>query len=116
MELEEIRNEAYTNARIVRNPSKKYHDSRILRKDLQPGDRVLLYDSRLHLFPGKLRSRWKGPYRVLHIFPYGAFELKNEQDGSTFKVNGGRLKKFQEEIKEEEQVLELGNPNYDIDQ
>jgi hypothetical protein len=37
---------------------------------------VLLYNSRLHLFPGKLRSRWSGPFIVKHVYPYGALILR----------------------------------------
>jgi hypothetical protein len=33
--------------------------------------KVLLYNSRLHLFPGKLRSRWSGPFIEKHVYPYG---------------------------------------------
>jgi len=58
--------------------------------------KVLLYDSRLHLFPGKLRSRWTGPYIVSRIFRYGAVEIQDLDNGATFKVNGQRLKQFLE--------------------
>ncbi|KAL6310561.1 hypothetical protein AAG906_015299 [Vitis piasezkii] len=37
---------------------KKWHDQLISNKELQKGQRVLLYDSRLHIFPWKLKSRW----------------------------------------------------------
>ena len=55
---------------------------------------MLLYNSKLKLFPGKLRSRWTGPYEVVEAFPHGAVEVKNLHDGSTFKVNGQRLKLY----------------------
>ena len=58
--------------------------------------KVLLYDSKLHLFPGKLRSQWTGPYIVSHVFPYGAVEIQDPQTGATFKVNSQRLKPFLE--------------------
>jgi len=50
----------------------------------------------LHLFSGKLRSRWTGPYIVSHVFPYGAVEIQDPQSGTTFKVNGHHLKPFLE--------------------
>ena len=53
-ELEELRNEAYDNARIYKDKTKKLHDQRILRKVFRAGDQVLLFNSRLRLFPGKL--------------------------------------------------------------
>ena len=57
-ELEEIRNEAYENARIYKEKTKVFHDKAILRKSFTPSQKVLLYDSRMYLFPDKLRSRW----------------------------------------------------------
>ncbi|XP_026453249.1 uncharacterized protein LOC113354005, partial [Papaver somniferum] len=76
-ELEELRNEAYDIVRLYKQKMKIFHDKRILRKSFTPGQKVLLYDSRLHLFPGKLRSRWKGPYLVRTVFPHGAVELED---------------------------------------
>ena len=56
-ELEELRNEAYDNARIYKDKTKKWHDQRILRKEFKAEEQVLLYNSRLKLFPRKLKSR-----------------------------------------------------------
>ena len=56
-ELEELRNEAYDNAGIYKDKTKKWHDQKILRREFQAGDQVLLFNSRLKLFPGKLRSK-----------------------------------------------------------
>ena len=58
-ELEEIRNDAYLNSKIAKERLKKWHDQMITGKNLNKGDQVLRYDSKLHLFPGKLKSRWK---------------------------------------------------------
>ena len=55
------------------------------------GDLVLLFNSRLHLFPGKLKSKWTGPYTVTQLFPHGAVELETKE-GVRFKVNGQRIK------------------------
>ncbi|XP_019087584.1 PREDICTED: uncharacterized protein LOC109127402 [Camelina sativa] len=57
------------------------------------GDQALLYNSRLKLFPGKLKSRWGGPFKIKEILPYGAVTLLNK-DGSEFTVNGQRVKKY----------------------
>ncbi|CAL9024901.1 unnamed protein product, partial [Prunus brigantina] len=84
-ELEELRNESYENARIYKDRTKLYHDKAILRKEFQPGMKVLLYDSRLRLFPGKLKSRWVGPFKVLQVFPHGAMEIENLKNGTRFK-------------------------------
>ena len=55
--------------------------------------KVLLFNSRLKLFPGKLKSRWSGPFEVDRMFPYGVVEIKGE-NGAPFKVNGQRLKLY----------------------
>ncbi|XP_062075753.1 uncharacterized protein LOC133779870 [Humulus lupulus] len=94
-ELDEFRNEAYENARIYKDKSNAFHDKQILRKDFQPGDKVLLFNSRLNLFPGKLKLRWSGPYTVVASFPYGAVQIHREKTGH-FKVNGQRLKHYLE--------------------
>ncbi|XP_058726753.1 uncharacterized protein LOC131598138 [Vicia villosa] len=93
-ELEEFRNRAYENAKIYKDQTKKWHDRRIQRNEFWEGQRVLLYNSRLKLFPGKLRSKWSGPFVIHKVFPHGAIELKKEANGDTFKVNGKRLKLY----------------------
>ena len=55
-ELEELRNEAYDNAKIFKDKTKKWHDQKILRRDFKEGELVLLYNSKLKLFLGKLKS------------------------------------------------------------
>ena len=87
-ELKEIRNEAYDNAKIYKEQTKVFHDRAMLRKSFSSGQKVLLYNFRLHLFPEKLRSRWTGPYIVKEVFSHGAVEIKNPSNGATFKVNG----------------------------
>ena len=54
---------------------------------------VLLYNSRLKLFQGKLKSRWSGPYIVIVVTPSGAVTLISDL-GNEFKVNGQRLKHY----------------------
>ena len=54
-ELEELRNNAYLNSRIAKEKSKKRHDQMIARKIFHQGDQVLLYDSKIHIFPEKLK-------------------------------------------------------------
>ena len=64
-----------------------------MRKDFKVGELVLLYNSRLRLFLGKLKSRWSGPYRVIAVLPFGAVTLQIESRNE-FKVNGQRLKHY----------------------
>ncbi|XP_074342718.1 uncharacterized protein LOC141680369 [Apium graveolens] len=56
-------------------------------------DKVLLFDSRLRLFPGKLKSRWSRPITITDIKFHGAIEIMG-QDGTKFKVNGQRMKLY----------------------
>ena len=65
-------------------------------KDFQKGQRILLYDSKLHIFPGKLKSRWIGPFTIHHVHSNGVVELLNSNSTRSFKVNGHRLKPFVE--------------------
>ena len=97
-ELEELRNEAYENAKITKDRVKIFHDKHIIRKTFVPGQKVLLYNSRLHLFPGKLKSRWTGPFVVKTVFSHGAVEISDTKNGNDFKVNGQRLKPFLESV------------------
>ena len=63
-EFDEFCNEAYENARIYKEKTKSWHDKHIIRKEFEVGQRVLLFNSRLKLFPGKLKSRWSRSYTV----------------------------------------------------
>ncbi|GJZ29984.1 hypothetical protein Tco_0575031 [Tanacetum coccineum] len=93
-ELMELRDGAYENTRIYKERTKKWHDSRLRgEKDFKNGDRVLLFNSRLKLHPRKLKSKCTGPFVVKTMYPYGAVEII-DKDGSSFKVNGHRLKKY----------------------
>ena len=69
-----------------------HFDKYIIRKSFAPNDRVWLFNSRLKLFPGKLRTRWDGPYFVVESYPSGAVRIRDEKDGREFTVNGQRLK------------------------
>ncbi|KAJ9546995.1 hypothetical protein OSB04_019538 [Centaurea solstitialis] len=93
-ELEKLRDQSYENAKIYKDKTKRWHDKRILQKNFQPGQKVLLFNSRLKLFPGKLRSKWTGPFEIKNVFPYGVVELINPNSGSFFKVNGQRIKSY----------------------
>ena len=92
-ELEEFRLQAYESAKIYKERTRKYHDARIKPKKFKAGDYALLFNSRLKLFPGKLRSRWSGPFEVVKVNKdSGAVTLKNGE--LEFTVNGHRLKPY----------------------
>jgi hypothetical protein len=92
-ELEELRVDAYENARIYKERTKQCHDKRITSREFNEGDVVLLFNSRLKLFLGKLRSRWSGPFEVMRAFQSGAVEIRGKTN-EPFIVNGQRLKHY----------------------
>ncbi|KAK4729605.1 hypothetical protein R3W88_022593 [Solanum pinnatisectum] len=85
-ELDEFRLEAYENAKMYKEMTKRWHDNLICHKEFKIGDHVLLYNSRLRLFPG--------PYIVTEVAPYGAIKIQHINGGAKFKVNGHRLKPY----------------------
>ncbi|GJU26139.1 reverse transcriptase domain-containing protein [Tanacetum coccineum] len=89
-----LRDGAYENTRIYKEQTKKWHDSRLHGdKHFKVGDKVLLYNSRLNMYPGKLKLKWSGPNIVKTVYPHRAIEI-TDKDGFSFKVNGQRLKKY----------------------
>ncbi|GJT15823.1 reverse transcriptase domain-containing protein [Tanacetum coccineum] len=92
-ELSELRDQAYENSLIYKEKIKKLHDSKIKNRIFNVGDQVLLFNSRLKIFSGKLKSRWSGPFTITEVYPYGTAKLSHA-DGSNFKVNCHRLKHY----------------------
>ncbi|GJW61642.1 reverse transcriptase domain-containing protein [Tanacetum coccineum] len=91
-ELNELRDQAYENYLIYKKRTKKLHDSKIKNRIFNVGDRVLLFNSRLKIFSGKLKTRWLGPFTITQVFPYGTVEFLNRW--SNFNVNGHRVIAF----------------------
>ena len=79
-------------------------------KNFNEGDQVLLYDSKLYLFPGKLKSRWTGPFIVQQAYPNGSIDLLNPDDNRVFKVNGQRVKPYVVQQAVREEILLLYPP------
>nr|GEW81905.1 reverse transcriptase domain-containing protein [Tanacetum cinerariifolium] len=92
-ELNELRDQAYENSLIYKEKTKRLHDSKIKDRVFNVDDRVLLFNSRLRIFSGNLKTHWSGPFTITHVFPYGTVEL-SQTDGPNFKVNGHRLKHY----------------------
>ena len=86
-EMEEFYNNAYENAKIYKDKAKRWHDKHIQKRNFEVGQQVLLFNSRLKHFPGKLRSRWSGPFIVNKVLPVGAIEIHHPSKG-TFTVSG----------------------------
>nr|GEX60309.1 reverse transcriptase domain-containing protein [Tanacetum cinerariifolium] len=92
-ELSELRDQAYENSVIYKEWTKKLHDSKIKNRIFNIGDQVLLFNSRLKIFSGKLKTRWSGPFTITRVFSYGTIEL-SQPNGLNFKVNGHRVKHY----------------------
>nr|GEW33251.1 DNA-directed DNA polymerase [Tanacetum cinerariifolium] len=92
-ELNELHDQAYENSLIYKEKTKRFHDSKIKDRVFNIDDRVLLFNSRLEIFSGKLKSCWSGPFTISHVFPYGTIEL-SQPDGPNLKVIGHRLKHY----------------------
>ncbi|GJR63173.1 ribonuclease H-like domain-containing protein [Tanacetum coccineum] len=92
-ELNELRDHAYENSLIYKEKTKRIHDSKIKNSIFNVGDQVLLFNSRLKMFSGKLKSRWSGPFTIAHVFPYGTVALSQNSEPN-FKVNGHRIKHY----------------------
>ena len=92
--LDEWRNEAYENARLFKEKVKRWHDKRILKREFNVGDKVLLYRSRLRYFAGKLLSKWEGPFIIEEVYRSGAIKINSLDGDKPQVVNGQRLKHY----------------------
>ncbi|KAL4290810.1 hypothetical protein GQ457_14G000090 [Hibiscus cannabinus] len=109
-EMEEFRAAAYDNVELYKEKTKRWHDKKLLPRQFMPGQLVLLYNSRLKLFPGKLKSRWSGPFEVVTPYSHGAVVIKAISDGREFKVNEQRLKHYAgAPIPQDKRITTLGD-------
>nr|GFB80960.1 reverse transcriptase domain-containing protein [Tanacetum cinerariifolium] len=74
-ELHKLRDQAYENSLINKERAKKLHDSKIKNRIFNVGDQVLLFNSHLKIFSGKLKTRWSGPFIITEVYPYGTAKL-----------------------------------------
>ena len=91
-ELDELHNEAYDSVKIYKAKTKYFHENMISKKSFEPNQKVCLFNSKLKLFPGKLRSIWDVPLVVQQVFPCGTIKILDPQDGRILTVNGQWLK------------------------
>ncbi|GJR39166.1 reverse transcriptase domain-containing protein [Tanacetum coccineum] len=97
-ELDEMRLDAYESSITYKERTKRWHDKRIKSPiNYEKGDKVLLFNSRLRLFPRKLKSRWYGPFSVSKDMKNKAIELHDEE-GSKFIINKQRVKPYQKNL------------------
>ncbi|GJS68771.1 reverse transcriptase domain-containing protein [Tanacetum coccineum] len=82
-ELNELRDQAYENSLIYKEKTKRIHDAKIKNRVFNVGDRVLLFNSRLKIFSGKLKSRWSGPFTVTQVFSLRHCRVNLKNSGLT---------------------------------
>ena len=88
-----MHNDSYENTKIYKEKTKRWNDKHFLRNEFKVGDKVMIFNSILKLFPIKLGSRWSGPVTVTSVTPYDAIGVQTE-NCQEFKVNGQRLKHY----------------------
>ena len=71
---------------------------------------MVLYDSKVHLFLGKLKSRWTGPFIIHQVYPNEAMDLLNFKDSIMLKVNGQRLKPYATHFTADKEELPFLDP------
>lgn len=84
--MDEFRICSYKSSTLYEEKMKLYHKPKIKKRDLIASDMILLFDSRIKLFQGKLKSRWKDTYRVVTVFAFDAIVLENKK-GMGIKIN-----------------------------
>ena len=55
---------------------------------------MLLYNSRLRFFSGKLLSKWEGPYVIEEVYRSGAIKINNFEGTNLKVVNSQRIKHY----------------------
>src|SRR3954464_8542430 len=92
--LDEWRSEAYESAKMLKERVKKWHDKRILKREFNVGDKVLLFRAHFRFSPGKLLSKWEGPYHIEEVYRSGAIKINNFEGTKPQVVNGQGLKHY----------------------
>ncbi|XP_016206589.1 uncharacterized protein LOC107646962 [Arachis ipaensis] len=109
-ELEEFRSQTYESAKIYKERAKKKHDLNLAPRNFEEGQRVVLYNSKLKLFPGKLKSRWSGPFLVTKVSPYGHIDIMKECSQEIFTVKSTK-EEAEERAEEATLVAKAGSPS-----
>jgi len=95
-ELEKMKLQAYKNALIDKERTKRYHNKNLIKRGFNIGQPTLLFNSSLKLFPWKLKSKWSRLFVIKSASPHGVVELIKPDSDETFKLNGQRLKPYHE--------------------
>ncbi|XP_014499661.1 uncharacterized protein LOC106760753 [Vigna radiata var. radiata] len=92
-----MRLHTYESSKNYKEKVKYYHDKKLIKRAFMPGQQVLLFNSILKHFPGKLKSKWSGPFLIKKNLPHGAVDLTDpgsEDPQRSWIANGQRLKRY----------------------
>ena len=64
------------------------------KREFNVGDYVLLFNSCLRFFAGKLLSKWEGPYIIEEVYRSGAIKINNFEGTNPKVVSGQRVKHY----------------------
>ncbi|CAM8896011.1 unnamed protein product [Rhodiola kirilowii] len=78
---------------VLKERKKSCYDKRMVRKKFRRGKRILLYKSRLKLFPEKLRTKWSGTYTMARAYLDDHVKLATK-GGKSVAVDRLRLNHF----------------------
>ena len=96
-QLDEMRLRAVAGMYALKRRQSKFHDSKIINKEFQIGDLVLVYTLKQHA--SKLKKRGHGPY-VIHDLSLSGVARLATLDGEQMPswISGCRLKKYHEPL------------------
>ena len=103
--LGELRNSAYESVRLFKEKVKMLHVRKILKQTFTTGDKVLLFNSLLKLFPRKLRSWWERPYEIEEVYNSRDVRIKGRKD-APWIIKGQCLKLYLADDQKEEREVE----------
>ncbi|XP_070010539.1 uncharacterized protein [Nicotiana sylvestris] len=98
-ELDELRYHAYESSSLFKEKMKYLHDKYIWNKEFMVGDLVMLFNSRLRMFFGKLKSKWSCPFEIISVTPFSAMDLK-KKNHEIFRFNGHRVTHYLRKVGE----------------
>ena len=90
--LDELRTQAYENAKLFKEKVKRWHDKRIQKCEFKVGEYVFLYNSRFRFFARKVLSKCEDPYVIEEVYRSGAIKINNAEGTNPKVVNGQQIK------------------------
>ncbi|XP_058763950.1 uncharacterized protein LOC131637370 [Vicia villosa] len=79
---------------IRKDKDKANHEGKTHHKNFKVGQMVLVCNSRLKVFPSKLKSKWLGPFVVKEVRNYGSIVVEDPKTQESWTVKEQRLKGY----------------------